>query len=42
MPKAWEMSAARPSATALSQRMPTGKYGGRETSNHSPPTWVAA
>lgn len=42
MPKAWETSAGRPSATALSQRISTGKYGGRETSNHSPPTCVAA
>ncbi len=42
MPKAWETPAGRPSATALSQRISMGRYGGREISNHSPPTWVAA
>ncbi|MFE5097403.1 hypothetical protein ACFRCI_45800 [Streptomyces sp. NPDC056638] len=38
MPKAWETSAGRPSATAFSQRISIGRYGGREISNHSPPT----
>lgn len=33
MPKAWETSAVRPSATARSQRMSACKYGGRGTSN---------
>lgn len=42
MPKAWETPAGRSSAAALSQRISMGRYGGREISNHSPPTWVAA
>ncbi len=42
MPKALGTSVGRPSATALSQRISMGRHGGREISNHSPPTWVAA